>query len=410
MKSMFREFYPLDENDLNKLWHECVFVFDTNVLLRLFRYREATVEYVFKVLDHFSHRLWIPHQVGWEFQHNREKKIAEGKVVYDDIVSELGKMDNKIKDYLDKLKDFGIHPAIDLDNTLVDLRKEISNSKDYIKSQYEKAPLTDHYKKVFMEITDIFDNKVGTPFSQTALNELYKSGSQRYKNKIPPGFADAKNKENLPDQTLYGDLLLWRQILDYAKAKKHSIILITEEKKDDWWDNRGGITRGPLPALREEFQREVGTLFYMYRVENFLELSKKYGAPKPNENTEVDIKEDVRNVGQSDTVISMPRSNIDFTIDNYPEVEAYINSLRNVYKNNKNPNRREIISRTQDDVKYTIDCIRQNDDHISFIMEDDSVAHMRDNLLQPLLDRKDYLHKELKNKIREIDYLIHSWG
>ena len=34
---------------------------------------------------------------------------------------------------------------------------------------------------------------------------------------------------------MYGDLILWFQIIDYAKEKKCPIIFVTNDVKEDWW-------------------------------------------------------------------------------------------------------------------------------------------------------------------------------
>src|SRR3954470_878554 len=94
MRSTFQEYYSLSNDDFKSIWSECLFVLDTNVLLRLFRYRQNTVDYVFEVLEHFKDRLWIPHQVGWEFQRNRDTKIDEGRGVYDGIIDKLTSVEN----------------------------------------------------------------------------------------------------------------------------------------------------------------------------------------------------------------------------------------------------------------------------------------------------------------------------
>ena len=42
MREKFRFYYQ--KPDFNKLWQECTFVFDTNILLNLYRYPKETSE------------------------------------------------------------------------------------------------------------------------------------------------------------------------------------------------------------------------------------------------------------------------------------------------------------------------------------------------------------------------------
>jgi hypothetical protein len=48
------------------------------------------------------------------------------------------------------------------------------------------------------------------------LKVIYKEAEQRFKESIPPGYKDNKKPE--PDK--YGDIVLWFQLIDYAKSEK----------------------------------------------------------------------------------------------------------------------------------------------------------------------------------------------
>ncbi|WP_395454276.1 PIN domain-containing protein [Azospirillum melinis] len=300
MREEFQEFYPLTSDEMRILWEEAIIVFDTNVLLRLFRYREKTANYVFEVLDHFKDRLWIPYQVGWEFQRNRENKIDEGRVAYKNIIKELERIENDLTKTLSELKDFGIHPAVNLDDNLDGLRQQVSSVREQIERDYENTPLDAHFIKIFQNLTDLYKGKVGVPYSDARLKELFKIGKQRYDSKVPPGFADAIPKAKEPEQRLYGDFLLWQQTLEHAKNVQKPVILVTEDIKKDWWMRTDdGKTKGPLPELRAEFRREVSKIFHMYRIDQFLKWAPEYGAPKKEEQEQNGIIEEVENVGRS---------------------------------------------------------------------------------------------------------------
>jgi hypothetical protein len=51
MKDEFKGFYKLDEAEFKCLWENAVFVFDTNVLLNLYRYQESTTGQLIKVIE-----------------------------------------------------------------------------------------------------------------------------------------------------------------------------------------------------------------------------------------------------------------------------------------------------------------------------------------------------------------------
>ena len=50
MKKTFREYQKYNSEDFKKIWKECLFVFDTNTLLDMYRYKRDTAESYLKVL------------------------------------------------------------------------------------------------------------------------------------------------------------------------------------------------------------------------------------------------------------------------------------------------------------------------------------------------------------------------
>ncbi|MFP4958927.1 PIN-like domain-containing protein [Bacillus subtilis] len=122
---------------------------------------------------------------------------------------------------------------------------------------------------------------MGEPYSQEQLNELYIEGENRFENSVPPGYkdidkGDAKRYFDGLDYTKkYGDLVLWKQIIDFAKSKKTDIIFVTDDNKEDWWLISHGKTLGPHPEIIQEFKRETdGNNIYIYKTKQFLESCK----------------------------------------------------------------------------------------------------------------------------------------
>jgi len=77
MKGLFPQYDDLAEKNFGIAWKQAIFVFDTNVLLNLYRYQTGTRDELLTVLGQLSGRVWIPHHVALEFQRNRLKVIAE---------------------------------------------------------------------------------------------------------------------------------------------------------------------------------------------------------------------------------------------------------------------------------------------------------------------------------------------
>ena len=104
--------------------------------------------------------------------------------------------------------------------------------------------------------------KASAPKQKKAIEQ---EGENRYAAKTPPGYKDAKKTENR-----FGDLLVWKEILNYAKSQEVDIIFVTHDQKEDWWNINSGKTIGPRIELRKEFYEETGHMFHMYTMSSFL--------------------------------------------------------------------------------------------------------------------------------------------
>ena len=92
-----------------------------------------------------------------------------------------------------------------------------------------------------------------------------------------------------------------------AILKKNSeidcpILLITGDKKDDWYLKELGLTIGPRPELIEEIKKNKDNLFYIYPTDKFLKYSKEYLQTKVDDET-------IKEVGE-------------FILDNYKNIQS----------------------------------------------------------------------------------------
>ncbi|WP_268842466.1 PIN-like domain-containing protein [Aeromonas enteropelogenes] len=96
---MFKGFYNPNEAELNSAWknENTLFVFDTNVFLNLYGYAEQTRNDFFELLTAISHNIWIPYQVGLEYQRRRLETIRDEKAIFIKINEHLDKIDKVFK-------------------------------------------------------------------------------------------------------------------------------------------------------------------------------------------------------------------------------------------------------------------------------------------------------------------------
>src|ERR1700730_2212206 len=101
MRTKFRGYYTPSPEQFISLWDEATFVFDTNVLLNIYRYTPKTQKDFLNILERLHDRIWVPHQVALEYFENREGVMAQQYSIYQEIDSSL---DETIKKIVNKYK------------------------------------------------------------------------------------------------------------------------------------------------------------------------------------------------------------------------------------------------------------------------------------------------------------------
>ena len=90
MRDTFPGRYRPTQDDFERLWREGVFVFDTNLLLNLYRcYNSPYRTELLSVLRSVKDRLWMPHQVAHEFLKDRLEVIDNVRATYSGVREQL---------------------------------------------------------------------------------------------------------------------------------------------------------------------------------------------------------------------------------------------------------------------------------------------------------------------------------
>lgn len=292
MKDLFPGHFKESDTNLKQVWDTCIFVFDANILLNFYRYSDSTRREFLQLLHTIKDRVWIPHRAAEEYLNNRLSVIDQQERSYDDTVKAI----NSLRSDLENARQ---HPFVSK-NTMAQVEKVFSllcKELSKNKSVHTKRISEDEIKD---SISSIFKDSVGNPYSKEELEKIITDGEERYKQKIPPGFKDAGktgDSEVFSEQCRkYGDLIVWNQVIDKSIESKLSVILVTDDRKEDWWEKFKGKTVGPRPELVKEFKDRTDNSFYMYQADRFLELARE----NLNQDVSDEIVEEIREVRRRD--------------------------------------------------------------------------------------------------------------
>jgi len=244
MKELFTGFYKKNEDEIKEIWQKGILVFDTNVILHLYRYSDATRNAVLDLMGKFSSQIHLPYQAAFEYNKNRCEAIAEQEKAYQDFLEKILQIKKEVQ-YTNKASFLTSELNKELQAVFAKANTELEDRLQTYTEYFQEDPIYDR-------IAELFKNRISERFSDAKLNQIYAEAEQRFKIKVPPGYQDGKSKEGFDK---YGDLLLWKQIIGLAKLHKKTIILITDQEKEDWWWKiKDGRTLGPRYELEKSIE------------------------------------------------------------------------------------------------------------------------------------------------------------
>lgn len=281
MKKTFQEWYSPDGEELKRLWLNGTVVLDSNVLLDLYQYPPSTLAEFFDLLERIGTRLWLSYQAGVEYQRNRQRSLPQQRSVLERLIREL----EGLSQNLETVAVPEYHPVLDLpgvETCRLEVKTALESVIDKVRVALKDTP---EFKAgailggepIRDRVTALFDGRVGSQLSASDLEAIYKEGAQRYAREQPPGYKDVAKDE--PDR--YADLVIWKDLIAHQKTLpegKRGAILVTNDRKEDWWLRKDKLLLGPRPELAREFLVEVGDRFFMYTPADFLRAAPTYFA------------------------------------------------------------------------------------------------------------------------------------
>ncbi|GHU11856.1 hypothetical protein FACS1894185_5760 [Betaproteobacteria bacterium] len=269
MKNKFDWCLNPSKEELDLAWSKGILTVDTNVLLDLYRYHEDTRNSLLQSLQKFEGKKWLSYQAATEFFRNRAKVIISSEKAFKQAHEETEKLSASLAAAVTQLQGNRIIPstlAIELENGI---SLSISQAQSKIAEAKESYPKFLQDDSILNQLLALFDGEVGDDFAEEDKKKHEEQAEQRKKDKIPPGYLDDGKGEDRP----YGDYYLWRQVIEHAKAEGSPVVLVTSERKEDWWEEISGKTVGPRLELLKEAREVSGQRILIYQTERFLEYA-----------------------------------------------------------------------------------------------------------------------------------------
>lgn len=286
MRSKFSWYFTPSIEEIEKAWKYGVLSVDTNVLLDLYRYHKETRDSLLKSIREFEGSKWLSFQAGSEFFRNRKKVIISSEKSFKTADEEISKFSKNMEQAVNHLKGIRIIPAEvskELEKVVSSAVSKATEEINIAKNDYPQFLQKD---SILEELAEIFDGAIGDDFPEDQKPSIRDIAEERKKNMIPPGYADDEKEGDRP----YGDYYLWRQVLEHAAEKKKPIILVTSERKEDWWERISGKTTGPRPELLQEALTVSGQRIHIYQTEQFLEHALQRAKQPINETAIEEIR------------------------------------------------------------------------------------------------------------------------
>ncbi len=165
MRKRFPGYYQPTKEEFAVLWKTALFVPDTNILLHFFRLGENTRNEVISTLRLLTTRLWIPYQVGVEFQKRWRDVEYKSRAAYEDLTRRVKASALSLQGLFNE---YTRHQIIDVETEKKKIDDFFSDFCNNIKSLQAKHPSLEDSQKIFIQISELIGEGVGEKPKRTS--------------------------------------------------------------------------------------------------------------------------------------------------------------------------------------------------------------------------------------------------
>ncbi len=279
MKKNFPEYYRPEDKDIEEAGKTAAFIFDTNILLDFYRINPKTSEKALETITKYKDRIYITRHSDVEYHRHHYEVPAQMCEMMSQIIIHYNY--DKIKAPLEELlrkpiagcvfpKDITKEFIAKLKKTSDGIIEEIKTIQKHYNENYETHILQDKISELFEE--HVLDGLPPEKIKDIIENE----GPRRYKENIPPGYMDAGKATDKSDNNMFGDLIIWKEILDFVEKAPQHVFFICRDQKEDWVSQIGSHFIGPRLELLVEFRSKAkDKIFHILTLTEFLEIFGK---------------------------------------------------------------------------------------------------------------------------------------
>lgn len=269
MRKKYSEYYHPSIEELKTASSNAWFVFDTNSLLDVLRLSPTLSQKTIESIRAHHDNIRIPANVDYEYHKHMVETPAEMISIAESAIKEMNF--DSFKETFKKIFAGGKRRPLPSD-CIEAYSKDFKQAVDAIRDKLLK--LKDHYSDLFkhqnhqLTLSELLEDCLLPGFSDEDIAKIEKEGEDRYANKVPPGYMDDEKEDNK-----YGDLIIWKEMIELANTTKRNIFFVSNDAKEDWIYRVSGKTWGPRIELIREFKKETGgdLLFHIYSLDQFLE-------------------------------------------------------------------------------------------------------------------------------------------